>query len=152
MQTVGANYVPVDSTIRIGQPVVAPVSSHGGSTIINVPAAGYAEYQFPQSQLDQIKDQIKGKTVSNARSFITIQTGVDPNIPISILFRTAGINRIPGNGDTLPGDPWRIMLIADPVTLPSVQLPSGAPGSMPSTKAQPTATPTGDNGGSPFFP
>ena|GEM_PF-3461886 len=123
MQTYGANYVPVDSTIQIGQPVVAPVSGHGGSTIINVPAAGYVEYRFQQSQLVYIQDNIKGKTVISARSFIAIQTGVDPKT-ITILFRTAGSNKIPNNGDALPGDPQRITLTTDPVSLPPVQLPS----------------------------
>jgi len=138
MQTFGANYVPVDSTIRIGQAVVVP----GG---FGVPAAGYAEYQFPQSQLDQIKDQIKGKTVSSARSFIAIQAGVDPKT-ISIRFRSAGSNRIPSNGDTLPADPQRIMLTPDPVTPPPVQLPSGAP--TPTDNGNTSS----DNGGGPFFP
>ena len=125
MQTYGANYVPVDSTIRIGQPIVTIVG-FGEAITINVPAAGYVEYQFSQVQLDQIKDQIKGKTVSSARSFIAIQAGIDPRT-ITIRFRSAGSNRIPSSSDTLSGDPQRIALIADSVTLPPVQLPSGGP-------------------------
>ena len=140
MQTFGANYIPVDSTIRIGQPVVSYGSK---SAIINIPAAGYAEYQFSQAQLDQIKDQIKEKTVSSARSFIAIQAGVDPKT-ISIRFRSAGSNRIPSNGDTLPADPQLIMLTPDPVTPPPVQLPTPAPTDNGNTSL--------DNGGGPFFP
>jgi len=154
MQTFGVNYVPVDSTIRIGQPVVG--YGDGGITI-NVAAAGYVAYQFSQSRLDQIMDQIKGKTVSSARSFIAIQTGVDPKT-ISIRFRSAGSNRIPSNGDTLPADPQRIMLTPDPVTPPPVQLPAVAPGYTSPTGGEPTPAPTDngntslDNGGGPFFP
>ena len=158
MQAIGANYVPVDSTIRIGQPVVASVGFGEGITI-KIPAGGYVEYQFPQPQLVYIQNQIKGKAVSSARSFIAIQTGVDPKT-ISIRFRSAGGNKTPNNGDTLPGDPQRIMLTADPVPLPPVQLPSVMPGNTQSTDGLPFGTPTPtdngntspDNGGSPFFP
>jgi serine/threonine protein kinase len=143
MQTMGANYVPVDSTIRIGQPVVT-VPDYG-NVIINVAAAGYVEYRFPQSQLVYIQDNIKGKTVISARSFIAIQTGVDPKT-ITILFRTAGKSETPNQGDTLPGDLQRITLTTDPVSLPPVQLPSVTAGNTQSPGSLPFGTSTPEVG------
>ena len=143
MPTYGANYVPVDSTIRVGQPVVT-VPDYGNVTI-SVVAAGYVEYRFQQSQLVYIQNNIKGKTVISARSFIAIQTGVDPKT-ITILFRIAGSNKIPSNGDALPGDPQRITLIADPVSLPPVQLPSMTAGNTQSTGSLPFGTSTPEVG------
>jgi serine/threonine protein kinase len=144
MQSLGANYLPVNATIRIGQPVV--VADGFGDTTINVAAAGYAEYQFSQSQLVYIQNQIKGKTVHNARIFISVQTGVDPNT-ISLLFRSGGSEKIPNNSDTLPTDAQRITIIADPVTLPSVQLPNVPAGSTPQSAIPPNPGGNQDSGG-----
>ena len=157
MQTMGANYVPVDSSIKIGPPVGYRYDYGNGNVTITVAAAGYVEYKFPQSKLLDIQNQIKGMTVINARNFIAIQTGVDPRT-ITIRFRSAGSNTIPSSSDTLPGDPQRIALIADSVTLPPVQLPDVAPGytSPASGEPAPSSTDNGnssqDNGGDPFFP
>ncbi len=158
MQESWPNYVSVDPTIRIGQPVVTVPDYGNGSASINIAAGGYVKYQFSPSQLDSIRDQIKGKTVQNARNFIAHLAGVDPNTPVSVHFRTAGRDEIPSNVDTLPGDPHGIILTPDPVTLPPVQLPSVAPGYTlpPGGEPTPSSTDNGnssqDNGGGPFFP
>jgi serine/threonine protein kinase len=146
MQSAGANYMPINSTIRVGQPVVA--DDGFGDITINIAAAGYVEYQFPQSQLTNIQNQIKGKTVQNAGTFISVQPGVNPK-SISIYFRSAGSNKIPNNTDTLPNDTHRITLIADPIILPPAQLPNVSVGSTPPTNVPPSAIPpdTGGNQG-----
>ena len=86
MQTFGADYQPVDSTMRIGQPQV----SYGyQQVLIQIAAAGDTEYHFSQSQLLSIQNHIKGMTVNCAGGFIAGQTGVEP-ITISIIFTSAG--------------------------------------------------------------
>jgi serine/threonine protein kinase len=158
MQMLGANFMPVNSTLRVGQPVVG--EDGFGDTIISIAAAGYVEYQFPQSQLNSLQNQIKGKTVHNARIIISLQPGVDPNT-ISILFRAGGSNKIPNPTDTLPTDAQRITLVTDPLTLPPVQLPNVPAGNSPTTTLPPVATPPDsgnpgfgnqDGGGSPHLP
>ncbi len=126
MQTFGADYQPVDSTIRIGQP---QVSSGDQQVFIQIAAAGDTEYHFPPSQLLSIQNHIKGMTVNSARGFIASQTGVEPS-SIAIIFTSAGRNKIPAAGDRLPADTQHIQIVPnDLATLPSAPLPGVTPGS-----------------------
>jgi hypothetical protein len=127
MQTFGADYQPVDSTIRIGQP---QVSSADQQVLIQIAAAGDTEYHFSQSQLLSIQNRIKGMTVSSARGFIAGQTGVEPS-SVSIIFSSAGRNKTPAAGDRLPADAQHIQIVPnDLATLPSAPLPGVTPGSV----------------------
>lgn len=125
MQTFGANYQPVDSTIRIGQPQV----SYGDQQVfIQIAAAGDTEYHFPQSQLLSIQNHIKGMTVNSARGFIAGQTGVEPS-SIAITFFSVGREKIPAAGDRLPADVQHIQIMPNNLaTLPSAPLPGVTPG------------------------
>ena len=126
MQTFGADYQPVDSTIHIGQP---QVSSGDQQVLIQIAAAGDTEYHFPRSQLLSIQNHIKGMTVNSARGFIAGQTGVEPS-SVSFIFTSAGRNKIPAAGDRLPADTQHIQIGPnDLATLPSAPLPGVTPGS-----------------------
>lgn len=115
MQAFGANYIPLDATIQIGQPVVGTVSN-AGVIKLKIAAAGYVEYQFPHAQLLDIQNHLKGMTVKNANSFLAQQTGVDAN--------TVSIRFTMGHGDTLPGDVQQIKITpTNPIAPPPAQLP-----------------------------
>jgi hypothetical protein len=80
-----------------------------------------------------MKSHIKGLKVSQARTYLQKQPGVDP--------ASIGIHLAGGSNDVLPDDPQRIQIIpVNPTNLPSVQLPSASGAS--STTATAPASPT----------
>jgi hypothetical protein len=107
----------VNSTLRVGQPVVEGTSDSGGVTL-QVAVAGVEEYHYPPAQLQTMLNHIKGMTLAQARLYLRQQPGVDAN-SISI-----SIHTIIGTGDTLPSNASQIKLTsANPTTFPSATLP-----------------------------
>ncbi|WP_376795560.1 protein kinase [Thermogemmatispora sp.] len=119
-------------TTQIGKVNVQSVDNQGTATL-KVPAAALAQYLFSQDELESMKSHIKGLKVSQARTYLQKQPGVDP--------ASIGIHLAGGSNDVLPDDPQRIQIIpVNPTNLPSVQLPSASGAS--STTATAPASPT----------
>lgn len=111
----------VNSTLRIGQPVVEGVNDSGGVTL-QVAAAGVEEYHYPPTQLQTMLDHIKGMTLAQARLYLRQQPGVDAN-SVSI-----SIHTVIGAGDTLPYNVAQIKIMpVNPPVLPSATLPVVSP-------------------------
>lgn len=111
----------VNSTLRIGQPVVEGVNNSGAVTL-QVAVAGVEEYHYSPSQLHTMLDHIKGKTLAQARLYLRQQPGVDAN-SVSI-----SIHTIIGTGDTLPYNISQIKIMSvNPTVLPSATLPVVSP-------------------------
>ena len=111
----------VNSTLRIGQPVVEGVNDSGGVTL-QVAAAGVEEYHYPPTQLQTMLDHIKGLTLAQARLYLRQQPGVDAN-SVSI-----SIHTVIGAGDTLPYNVGQIKITpVNPPVLPSATLPVVSP-------------------------
>ncbi len=128
VQKLGQNYILLDDqthpTVQIGQPVIESVNGTTGVVTIKIATVGIAEYQIPNSELQSIKAQLKGRTLKDARAFLAKQPGIDPN--------TIAIRFTSGSGDTLPSDLQHITLTALSPTLPPVQLQT-LPAVTPST-------------------
>ena len=107
----------VDSTLRVGQPVVDGINDSGG-VMLQVAAAGVEEYHYPPAQLQTMLDHIKGMTLAQARLYLRQQPGVDAN-SVSI-----SIHTVIGAGDTLPYNISQIKIMpVNPTVLPSTTLP-----------------------------
>ena len=120
-QKLAPNTSLVNSTLRIGQPVVEGINDSGGVTL-QVAAAGVEEYHYPPVQLQTMLDHIKGMTLAQARLYLRQQTGVDAN-SVSI-----SIHTIIGTGDTLPYNVAQIKIMpVNPSALPSATLPVVSP-------------------------
>jgi serine/threonine protein kinase len=113
-QQFGQNYLLLSSSIAMGQPVVEGVNDSGIATI-KIAAGCVVEYQFPASQLQAIQNRLKSMKMSDARTFLAGQPGVDA--------KTVAIHFTRGSSDRLPGDPQQIKIIPfNPASLPPVQL------------------------------
>ncbi len=111
------DYDLIDTTMQIGKPVIRGVDQKGDVTIA-IAAAGVSRYHISDSEQASIKNNIKGKTLPEARSIITKDPGLDPD---SISVRVS-------SGDKIPNDPGRINLLpSEPTNFPAVQLPSVPP-------------------------
>jgi hypothetical protein len=106
----GASFQLVERSIQIGQ----PVARSAGAVTLMVPAVAVAQYQLAEADLQNIQNNIKGKTVQDAGEFIKKQQGIDPtSIVVSITY-----------GETIPLDTGQIKIVQDsPTELPQVQLP-----------------------------
>jgi hypothetical protein len=112
-QKLGPNYVLLSSLIQIGQPVVKGANSNG-DVLIDIAAAGDAQYQFPSSQLHDIQTAVKSMKEKDALAFMKRQPGIDP-MTITIHL---------SSGTIMPGDPQQIKIITiRPVNFPPVFLP-----------------------------
>ncbi len=113
----GPNTILVNSTVRIGQPVIEEVSDSGAVTM-KVAVAGVEEYNYTPAQLEAMQNHIKGMTLADARLYLRQQPGVDAN-SVSI-----SIHTLIGEGNTLPYSASQIKIISiNPTTLPSATLP-----------------------------
>lgn len=111
----------VDSTLRIGQPVVEGTND-SGATMLEIAVAGVEEYQYPPAQLQAMLDHIKGMSLAQARLYLRQQPGVDAN-SVSI-----SIHTVIGVGNTLPYNVSQIKITQiDPTVLPSATLPVVSP-------------------------
>ena len=108
------DYDLIDTTMQIGQPVIRGVDQKGDVTVA-IAAAGISRYHISDSEQATIKNQIKGKTLQEARAIIIKDPGLDPE---SVSVRVS-------SGDKIPNDSGRINLLpAEPTNFPAVQLPS----------------------------
>ncbi len=136
VQQLGANYILVSGTEVIGQPVVQSIDAITGKVILSIAAGGDVVYQFPSSQLRTIQNALVGKTVSEARTFLKRQTGIDP--------ATVSINFTRGHSDALPGNIQEITVV--PINASSYP-PIHLAGATPHTTAtQSSATPSTSEG------
>jgi hypothetical protein len=111
----GPDYVLLNPTMRIGQPVVEAVDDTTGNVTIKIAAGGVAEYVFPSGQLEGLSGLLKGKTVNMATALLAQQPGIDKS--------TIAIHFTSGKGPTLPSDVQHIRIIPlTPTSLPVVNL------------------------------
>ena len=143
VQQLGANYILVNGTEVIGQPVIQSIDATTGKVKLSIAAGGDVVYQFPASQLRAIQNALVGKNVSAARTFLKGQAGVDP--------ATISINFTKGHSDTLPGDIQKITVVPiNASSYPPIHLAAATPhvtatqsSSTPSTsEGTPALTPT----------
>ena len=115
-QKQGPNYVLLNALVQVGQPVIKGVNS-SGDVLIDIAAAGDAQYQFPSSQLHGIQTAMKSMKEIDALAFMKRQPGIDPKT----------INIHLSSGNIMPGDPQDIKIITiNPVNFPPVFLPKTA--------------------------
>jgi hypothetical protein len=115
VEALGPNYVLLNPTMRIGQPVVEGVDNTTGNVTIKIAAGGVAEYAFPSDQLQGLSGLLKGKTVNAATALLAQQPGIDKS--------TIAIHFTSGKGPKLPNDVQHIRIIPlTPTSLPVVNL------------------------------
>ena len=133
-QQVEKNYILVSSTISIGDPVIEGVDNNGVVTI-KIAAGGVELYHFPQAELQNIQNHLKGLTITAAQTFIAQQPGVDA--------KTIAIHFTQGNSAKLPSDVQQIrVLTIDPATYPAFDLQKiPTPASTPTANTTATANP-----------
>jgi len=137
VKQMGANYTLLSSTVVLGRPVVEGINTVSGQVTIMIAASGDALYVFPTAQLQSIRNNIKGRTVSDAHQFLANQPGIDA--------KTISINFTQGKSNTLPDNIQSITIIKlsasvyPPVHLKTVPSPNSA---TPSANTTPTATAT----------
>lgn len=135
VKQMGSNYTLLSSTVVLGRPVVEGINTVSGQVTIKIAASGDALYLFPTAQLQSIRNNIKGRTVSDARQFLANQPGIDA--------KTISINFTQGKSNTLPDNISSITIIPlsasvyPPVHLKTVPSPNN---STPSTNTTPTTT------------
>lgn len=136
VQQLGASYILVNGTEVIGQPVVQSINATTGKVILSVAAGGDVVYQFPSSQLRAIQSALVGKTVSQARTFLKHQAGIDP--------ASVSINFTRGHSDTLPGNIQQITVVPiNASSYPPIHLAGARPHV---TATQSSATPSTSEG------
>ncbi|TMC15579.1 MAG: serine/threonine protein kinase [Chloroflexi bacterium] len=112
---VPAHFQLLKQHTTIGQPVVVRGTDANGAVSLLVPVAGVAQYQFSDTDLQNMQNHIKGMKKKDAMAFIAQQTGVDPEgIEVAITY----------GGDTLPNDLNQIHVSSSqPLSIPTPLLP-----------------------------
>ena len=132
-RSLASNTTLVNSTLRVGQPVVESENDAGVVTL-GVAVAGVEEYHYPPAQLQAMQDHLKGMTLVQARLYLRQQPGVDAN-SVSI-----SIHTLIGPADTLPYNVSQIKITPiNPTVYPSATLP------VVSTPTDTNSTPTSNN-------
>jgi serine/threonine protein kinase len=109
----GPNFALIDPLTQVGTPVVTGIDGGSGLVFIKIAAGGVAQYQFPASELKDIRAGVKGLKIRDAATFIKQEQGVDPQ---TVTIQLSA-------GDTLPADLAQIKIIpVNPGDLPPVQL------------------------------
>jgi hypothetical protein len=117
-QALGINHILMNSSVQIGRPEVEGVSDLGMVTM-KVAAAGVEQYQWPTTQLQVILNHIKGMTLTDARTYLQLQPGVNAN---SV---TISIHTMFGESNMLPSSVSQIKLISlNPTSVPTISLPA----------------------------
>jgi serine/threonine protein kinase len=108
------NYDLMDNSMQIGQPTIRGVDQKGNVTMA-IAAAGMSEYSINDSVQTNIKNQIKGKTLKDARELVAKNPDLDPNaMSVTVSY-----------GDQVPTVLGQIHVNSlTPTNLPSVQLPT----------------------------
>ncbi len=111
-QKLSQNYTLIDSLTQIGQPVVQQVNPDK-TVQMAIAVGGVSRYQIPASELNDIRNQIKGLTKKDALSQLAKHANLDPN---------ASSIRI-SYGSTIPNNVQQIKIeTINPTNLPPVQL------------------------------
>jgi serine/threonine protein kinase len=117
-QALGTNHILMNSSVQIGRPEVQGVTDLGMVTM-KVAAAGVEQYQWPTTQLQVILNHIKGMTLTDARTYLRQQPGVNAN---SV---TISIHTMFGESNMLPSSVSQIKLISiNPTSVPTISLPA----------------------------
>jgi serine/threonine protein kinase len=108
------NYILIDTTTKIGSPVIQSVDKRG-NVQIQIAAGAMSRYNITPSDISNIQKQIAGKTQQQALAILQGYANIDPkNISIRVSY-----------GGDLPGSTGQITVTqVDPSTIPAVQLPS----------------------------
>ncbi len=137
VRQLGANYSLISSTVLTGRPVIQSINTATGLVSLKIAASGVAVYQFPDAQLQSIRNGLKGRTLSDATHFLASQTGIDPH-SITIHFTQ-------GKSNTLPDSIANITVVPLSVsTYPSVHLKTVPSPTGNTTTPTTTTTPTAD--------
>jgi hypothetical protein len=113
-QKLATNYTLIDAMTRVGNPVVRNRDANGNITIA-IAAAGVARYQISDSELQDIKNHIKGDNLKAARAVIATHKDLDPSVTSVRL----------SYGDSVPTNPGQIHInVLDPTNIPTVPLPA----------------------------
>jgi serine/threonine protein kinase len=116
-QQLGKNYALLNASIQIGQAAYEGIDT-SGQVLIDVAAAGVAQYQFPTSELNAMQNSLKGMKLANANAFVKQQPGVD----------SASVSIHITNGAIMPSDSSKIhMITVNPTTFPTFTLPQVTP-------------------------
>ena len=134
----GANHTLLSNTVVIGRPVIQAINTATGQVSLKIAASGVAMYQFPSAQLQSIRNSLKGMTVSGARHFLAIQTGIDPQ-SIAIHFTQGNSAMLPDNIASITIVPLNVSSYP-PVHLKTVPSPSS--NTTTPTDTSPTVAPT----------
>jgi serine/threonine protein kinase len=113
-QELNQHYQLIDSSTRIGQPVIEQVNPDH-SVQIKIAAGGRARYQMPASELANIQNQIKGLTQKDARAQIAKDPNIDPKSIIGISISYG--NTVPNNVQQI-----KVVIVINPSNLPPVEL------------------------------
>ena len=135
VKQLGAYYTLLSNTVLVGKPAIQSVDTATGRISLKIAASGVAVYQFPDSELQNIRNGLKGKTLKAATSFLASQPGVDSH--------SIAIHFTQGKSDTLPDSTANITVVPlNVATYPQVHLqPILSPTGNTTTNA--TVTPTG---------
>jgi hypothetical protein len=139
VKQLGAYYTLLSNTVLVGKPAIQSVNTATGQIALKIAASGVAVYQFPDSELQYIRDSLKGKTLKAATSFLTSQPGVDPH-SIAIHFTQGKSNSLPDSTANITVVPLNV------ATYPQVHLktiPSPTGNTTTNTTPTATVTPTG---------
>ncbi|GCE04905.1 serine/threonine protein kinase [Dictyobacter aurantiacus] len=111
---VSGNYALIDTKTRVGQPVVQSVSSNGDIKV-SIAASGISRYQISDSEMNSIKNHIKGMNLKQARTTILKDANLDPT--------TLSVRM--SYGDTVPTNVQQIKItLLNPTNLPDSPLPA----------------------------
>lgn len=138
----GANYTLLSNTVLIGRPAIQSVDTATGQVSLKIAASGVAVYQFPNAQLQSIRNSLKGRTLADATRFLTGQPGIDPH-SIAIHFTQGKSNTLPDNIANITVVPLNVTTYPQ-VHLKTVPSPTGNTTTPTATPAiiEPTVTPT----------
>ncbi len=137
VQQMGASYILLSSTLALGRPTIESIDANSGQVTINIAAGGDTLYQFSASQLQTIHNNLKSKTVTDAKKYLAKQPGID--------VATIAIHFTQGNSNSLPDSIQSITVVPlNAVTYPPVHLQAVPTPALtsPSTSSTPADSPT----------
>jgi hypothetical protein len=142
VKQLGTNYTLLSNTVLIGRPVIQSVDTATGQVSLKIAASGVAVYQFPDQQLQDIRNALKGMTQKAATAFLANQPGIDPH-SITIHFTQGQSNTLPSSIANITVVPINVASYP-PVHLKTVPSPTGNTTTTTTTPTanQPTAAPT----------
>ncbi|HVB75683.1 MAG TPA: hypothetical protein VNE38_19210, partial [Ktedonobacteraceae bacterium] len=146
VKQLGTNYSLLSNTVQLGQPTI--VSPPSQKVSIKIAAGGDALYQFPASELQAIRNNLKSKTLTGATRYLANQPGIDA--------QSIAIHFTRGNSKTLPDSIQSITVVplnANASSYPVIHLQAVPTPAITSTTtdntppATPSPTQQGDGNG-----